>query len=94
MRKTPVESAHYGFVPATSEDGRLMFFAGAPEEMVYPRSALKTFKTIAVVRAELDLPAKLLALVAAIRLGAAMHSAKLLPVIPSTAKFSCTGTFS
>lgn len=73
IRGTLAESVHYGSVAATGEDGRLIFSAGDPEALVYPRSALKPLQAVAMVQAGLDLPARLLALAAASHSGARMH---------------------
>ena len=68
-----VESVHHGSVIATAADGRTLLTAGQPLAPFYPRSALKPLQAVAMVRAGLDLPDKLLALAASSHSGAAAH---------------------
>ena len=73
VRDGLVESVHYGSAVALSADGSVAAAAGNPMAPFYPRSALKPFQAVAMVRAGLELPAGLLALAAASHSGAAIH---------------------
>jgi L-asparaginase II len=68
-----VESVHYGSVIALAADGGVLFSAGDPLALFYPRSSLKPLQAVAMVRAGLRLPAELLALSAASHSGSPMH---------------------
>lgn len=68
-----VESVHYGSVIALAPDGSVLFGAGDPWALFYPRSSLKPLQAVAMVRAGLRLPAQLLALSAASHSGSVMH---------------------
>ena len=68
-----VESVHYGSVIALAADGGMLFSAGDPLALFYPRSSLKPLQAVAMVRAGLRLPAELLALSAASHSGSPMH---------------------
>lgn len=67
------ESVHFGAVVALGRDGSVEFAAGRPEALVYPRSSNKPMQAVAMVRAGLDLPLDLLALVCASHDGTALH---------------------
>lgn len=67
------ESAHYGSAIATAPDGSTLAAAGSPLAPFYPRSSLKPLQAVALVRAGLQLPARLLALTASSHSGAAQH---------------------
>lgn len=69
------ESFHYGAAVALAADGSVAFAVGDPELQVYPRSANKPLQAIAMVRAGLDLPDELLALVCASHSGTPAHLA-------------------
>ncbi|MDJ0457805.1 asparaginase [Arthrobacter sp. NQ7] len=73
IRDGLVESVHYGSAVALSAVGSVAATAGDPMAPFYPRSALKPFQAVAMVRAGLELPADLLALAAASHSGAAEH---------------------
>lgn len=73
MRSGMVESVHYGSVIVVGPDGDTRFSAGDGTVACYPRSALKPVQATAMVRAGLDLPPHLLALVAASHSGERVH---------------------
>ncbi|GGH95131.1 asparaginase [Arthrobacter liuii] len=73
IRDGLVESVHYGSAIALAADGSVAATAGNPVAPFYPRSALKPLQAVAMVRADLELPADLLALAAASHSGAAAH---------------------
>lgn len=74
-----VESIHHGRVAVTGPDGRLAGSLGAVRTpiypRIYPRSSSKPLQTIGMVRAGLELPDELLALVAASHSGEPFHLA-------------------
>jgi len=74
-RDQRVEGVHYGSLVAVSPNGKLLFSAGDPVTPVYPRSSLKPFQAVAMLRAGLDLPDVLLALAAASHSGGPEHRA-------------------
>lgn len=59
------ESVHHGAVVGLDTDGSVVLAVGDPHVAIYPRSALKPMQAVAMVRAGLDLPDRLLALVCA-----------------------------
>jgi L-asparaginase II len=67
------ESVHFGAVVAIGPDGAIELSVGDAEVLVYPRSANKPMQAVAMVRAGLDLPPELLALVCASHDGTPMH---------------------
>lgn len=67
------ESVHTGAVVALGPSGDIEFAAGNPRAVVYPRSSNKPMQALGMVRAGLDLPPQLLALVCASHDGAPMH---------------------
>jgi L-asparaginase II len=69
------ESVHFGAVVVLGPDGSVAFQAGDPAVYVYPRSSNKPMQAVAMVRAGLDLPLELLALVCASHDGTAEHLA-------------------
>ena len=68
------ESVHFGAVVAIGPSGDIEFAVGNPEASVFPRSANKPMQAVAMVRAGLDLPPELLALVCASHDGLPMHT--------------------
>lgn len=68
-----VECLHRGAVVALDRDGSIAFAAGEPSVAVYPRSSTKPLQALAMVRAGLELPSDLLALVCASHGGTALH---------------------
>ncbi len=67
------ESLHHGVAVVVDADGAVMSSIGDPDLLVYPRSALKPFQADAMVAAGLDLPHRLLAVVAASHSGEQGH---------------------
>lgn len=67
------ESVHQGAGIVIAADGAVTASVGDPELAIYPRSALKPFQASAMVRAGLDLPFRLLAVVAASHSGEQRH---------------------
>ncbi|MEI8239930.1 MAG: asparaginase [Actinomycetota bacterium] len=67
------ESVHFGAVVALGPSGAVEFAVGNPHASVFPRSANKPMQAVAMVRAGLDLPPELLALVCASHDGLPMH---------------------
>lgn len=65
VRNGTVESVHRGRVAVTAADGRLDRDLGAALAPMYPRSSSKPLQTVGMVRAGLELPPELLALVCA-----------------------------
>lgn len=73
VRGDLVESVHYGSVAAVDAAGRVTLAVGAPQELFYPRSALKPLQAVAMVRSGLELEPELLALAAASHSGSEAH---------------------
>ena len=69
------ESVHFGAVVCLGSSGDIEFAAGDPNVLIYPRSSTKPMQALAMVRAGLQLPAELLALVCASHDGTPMHTA-------------------
>ncbi len=65
VRNGFVESVHHGRVAVTNPDGSLAASLGSEFAPIYPRSASKPLQAVGMVRAGLDLPPELLALVCA-----------------------------
>lgn len=68
------ESVHYGAVVGLERDGSIAFAVGDPGSIVYPRSSNKPMQAVAMVRAGLQLPPDLLALVCASHDGTPLHT--------------------
>jgi L-asparaginase II len=73
VRNGTVESVHHGRVAVTGPDGRLIRSLGAALAPMYPRSSSKPLQAVGLVRAGLDLPLDLLALVCASHSGEPFH---------------------
>lgn len=67
------ESLHHGAGVVIDAGGIVVRSVGDPELPVFPRSSLKPFQAAAMVRAGLDLPHRLLAVVVASHSGEAVH---------------------
>lgn len=67
------ESIHFGAVVALSSSGEIAFALGDPAAAIYPRSSNKPMQAMAMVRAGLQLPPELLALVCASHDGTPAH---------------------
>jgi L-asparaginase II len=68
------ESLHFGAVVGLSSSGAVEFAVGDPTTAIYPRSSNKPLQAVAMVRAGLELPPELLALVCASHGGTPMHT--------------------
>ncbi|WP_134739889.1 asparaginase [Nocardioides sp. 503] len=73
VRSGFVEGHHYGSVVALAADSRVDWSVGPVESPMLPRSCNKPVQALAMVRAGLDLPDDLLALVCASHSGEAFH---------------------
>ena len=69
------ESVHFGAVVGLSSTGEVEFAVGDPSTAIYPRSSTKPMQAVAMVRAGLQLPSDLLALVCASHDGTPRHLA-------------------
>jgi L-asparaginase II len=68
-----VESVHRASLVAIDGGGRVLIRHGGIDSPTFPRSSLKPLQAVAMVRAGLDLPADLLALVCASHSGEELH---------------------
>jgi L-asparaginase II len=75
------ESVHFGAVVALGPGGDIEMAAGDPNVVVYPRSSTKPMQAVAMVRAGLQLPPELLAVVCASHDGTPMHTAAALEIL-------------
>jgi len=75
------ESLHFGAGVVIGRDGAIATSIGDPALAVYPRSALKPLQASAMVRAGLDLPPSLLAVVCASHSGEQRHLATVTEVL-------------
>jgi L-asparaginase II len=73
VRGDLVESVHAGHLVGLDADGAVRLTAGDPAVTVWPRSALKPLQAVAMLRAGLDLPDRLLALACASHSGDEVH---------------------
>ena len=73
VRNGTIESVHHGRVAVTGPDGRLIRSLGAVLAPMYPRSSSKPLQAVGLVRAGLDLPPDLLAVVCASHSGEPFH---------------------
>ncbi|MEO7234039.1 MAG: asparaginase [Lapillicoccus sp.] len=73
VRGGVVESVHRGTVVVTAPDGSVDWSLGEPSGVVFPRSANKPLQAVAMVRAGLDLPDRLLALACSSHSGEPFH---------------------
>ena len=73
VRNGTIESVHHGRVAVTAPDGSLARELGAVFAPMYPRSSSKPMQAVGMVRAGLDLPPELLALVCASHSGEPFH---------------------
>ena len=63
VRNGFVESKHFGSLLIRTKDGTPLISLGDPTAPIFPRSAVKPFQAIAMVRHGLDLPDHLLAFI-------------------------------
>lgn len=73
IRGDLVESVHRASLVALDGTGQVAFSHGGIDSPIYPRSCLKPIQALAMVRAGLDLPPDLLALVCASHSGEPFH---------------------
>lgn len=69
------EAVHFGAVVALDTDGSIAFACGDPTVAIYPRSSSKPLQAVAMLRAGLQVPPDLLALVCASHDGTDAHLA-------------------
>lgn len=77
------ESLHHGAAVVLDAHGAITDSIGDPEVAIYPRSALKPFQANAMVRCGLELPHRLLAVVAASHLGEPRHLDTVVEILTS-----------
>lgn len=73
VRNDFIESKHFGSLLIRDKDGAPLLSLGDTTQPIFPRSAVKPFQAIAMVRNGLDLPDHLLALSAASHSGGELH---------------------
>ena len=73
IRGGMVESVHHGRLLVVGSDGKDLLSLGDPDQLIYPRSAIKSIQASAMVRAGLKLEPRELALVCASHAGSAAH---------------------
>ena len=83
VRDGIVESKHFGHLVALDSSGKVIYFKGDPDALVYPRSAIKSIQASAMVRNGLKLEPRLLALACASHSGAKMHQDGALAILNS-----------
>ncbi|MET1134252.1 MAG: asparaginase [Aeromicrobium sp.] len=81
VRGDLVESVHLGHLVAFAADGAPVLTLGDPEVTMWPRSSVKPFQAVAMVRHGLDLPGRLMALAAASHNGEPDHIAGALAIL-------------
>ena len=78
-----VESVHHGRLLLVDGAGKDLLALGGVDQLIYPRSAIKTIQASAMVRAGLRLDPKELALVCASHAGSAIHQESALRILKS-----------
>ena len=81
VRDGVVESKHFGHLIALDSSGKTVLAKGNPNELIYPRSAIKSIQASAMVRHGLDPQVRLLALVCASHSGAKAHQEGALEIL-------------
>ncbi len=81
VRSEMVESVHHGRLLILDGEGKEKLALGDPDQLIYPRSAIKSIQASAMVRLGLKLPAKELALVCASHAGSAAHQEAALSIL-------------
>lgn len=76
-----VESTHRGHVVVVDADGVIAAALGDPDEVIYPRSAVKPLQAAAMLEAGLDLQGSDVALAAASHSGEPFHAARVRDVL-------------
>ena len=77
------ESVHYGSAIAIDAAGRHIVSIGDVNAPILPRSSIKPIQTLAMIRAGLDLPPRLLALASSSHPGEPQHTAGVLEILQS-----------
>jgi L-asparaginase II len=83
VRGGMVESVHHGRLLLVDGAGKDLLALGGVDQLIYPRSAIKTIQASAMVRAGLRLDPKELALVCASHAGSAIHQESALRILKS-----------
>ena len=81
VRSEMVESVHHGRLLILDGEGKEKLALGDPDQLIYPRSAIKSIQASAMVRWGLKLPAKELALVCASHAGSSAHQEAALSIL-------------
>ena len=81
VRDGVVESKHFGHLIALDSSGKTVLTKGNPNELIYPRSAIKSIQASAMVRHGLDPQVRLLALVCASHSGSKAHQEGALEIL-------------
>ena len=83
VRSEMVESVHHGRLLILDSEGKEKLALGDPDQVIYPRSAIKSIQASAMVRLGLKLPPRELALVCASHAGNSAHQAAALSILKS-----------
>lgn len=83
VRSEMVESVHHGRLLILDSEGKEKLALGDPDQLIYPRSAIKSIQASAMVRLGLKLPPEQLALVCASHAGRTEHQAAALAILNS-----------
>jgi L-asparaginase II len=81
VRDGVVESKHFGHLIALDSNGAPALIKGDPNELIYPRSAIKSIQASAMVRHGLDPQVRHLALVCASHSGSKVHQDGALEIL-------------
>nr|WP_255668773.1 asparaginase [Aeromicrobium duanguangcaii] len=81
VRGDLVESVHLGHLAAIDAEGASVLTIGDPDVTMWPRSSVKPFQAVAMVRHGLELPDRLLALASASHNGEPDHIAGALEIL-------------
>jgi L-asparaginase II len=83
VRNDLVESVHSGHILILDRDGREVLALGDIDQLIYPRSAVKSLQTSAMLRAGLELNEEQIALACASHAGSAEHLAVVRSILAS-----------
>lgn len=83
VRSEMVESVHHGRLLILDSEGREKLALGDPDQLIYPRSAIKSIQASAMVRLGLKLAPRELALVCASHAGSSEHQEAALAILKS-----------
>ena len=81
VRDGVVESKHFGHLIALDANGARVLVKGNPDELIYPRSAIKSIQASAMVRLGFDPQVRHLALVCASHSGSQAHQQGALEIL-------------